>query len=719
MKRWLTGWLLFLLLCPGLARHARAETAVQLLYADAFAAYGQGFVLSTGTEILLWEPETDEAVPLERMPHPVQRVFYADAQGQLWSWRYADEIGAGEGYDAMQRLTVENGRLLVRETVPLPEGFHFRDGLWADEDTLIVYGEGENGQYQFASVDRRTQAATVCHVPYLSFVAGYRDGLFLAVRFQRSDAFFGTELVIVDPKTGAIQALFPFDQPPEAFAYSPQLDLAAWVISPYVCAVSPESGEEPTVRGYLPMNADVDRRGYLALNEAGWCALAYGSTFVCTSLDPDWARNSDHLRIAASVEDREETKLFRLANPDFPVETVLRGYFDLLPSEVSMSIRSGDTSHDIFMIRSFEQGYNAFLERGFALDLSDSRILSDWSEALLPAVREAVVREGRLRGVPVELGFYQSGLAYDAAMLGEFGLSPEDLPADLCSLMRQLTLWYRDGTLEDVRVLNYPDQRAALIELICTHYIDVASAGTNQVDFSAPLFRALMEAAEELLTVMERQGCLSDQLPALFDSVDLDRWVMDDLPTSFDGGFLPLTLGEGMEPRYMAYVTVAVINPLSQRRERALAYLEGVVNSLPAEQALYLRPDTAEPLERPDYAKDRQACLDEIADDEQALRLADGSDREALQAWADGVQARLNSIEAARWSLSPESIERYRTIEDQIVMESELTDRFTERKEYRSLIRQYIDGQLELDRLIGQLVSQADMMRLEDEAFSR
>lgn len=577
------GWLL-LLLCPGLMLHARAETTVRLeAGANPLAAVREGFVVSTGAQVLLWNPATEEGTTLERMLYPVNRMFYADAQGQLWSPQIVTGADSEETRQVMQRLSAEDDRLLVQETLPLPEGFDFLGGLWADEETLIVYGRGENGQTQFVSVDRRTQEAAVCHVSPLSFVTGYREGMFLAVRFQQTT--FRSELVVVDPRTGSMTALLSFESLPQALAYCPQSGLAAWVASPYVFAFSPDGGDEPMIQGYLPMNAEAGTTGYLALNEAGWCALAYDGTLVCTRLDPTWSHSSEHLRIAAAGEDREETKRFRLANPDFPVETALYGYLDMFPAQVSMKIRAGDTTNDIFMIRSFEQGFDALMEQGFAADLSDSGALWRWSETLLPAVRETVVRDGRLLGVPVALAFYQSGLAYDAEALEACGLSPEELPRDLRGLMRQMTAWYLDGTLEDVRMLDYPDQKASLIRYVCGKYID-AAAENDQIDFRAPLFRELMVAAEELLAAMEQRNCLSDQMPALFDDVTLERWLMNDLPAAFAGGFLPLTLADGMEPQYMAYATVVVVNPLSRRRGQALAYLEAVAGNLPAEQAL-------------------------------------------------------------------------------------------------------------------------------------
>ncbi|MCH5286976.1 MAG: hypothetical protein J1E43_06120 [Christensenellaceae bacterium] len=127
-----------------------------------------------------------------------------------------------------------------------------------------------------------------------------------------------------------------------------------------------------------------------------------------------------------------------------------------------------------------------------------------------------------------------------------------------------------------------------------------------------------------------------------------------------------------------------------------------------------MRSDTAEPLERPDYAEQRQACLDVIALYEQVLRQGDGSDRE-ISAVLDEWRANLLDLEANRWLISPESIERYRSVANQIVMESELTVRFTERGEYRALLQQYASGQVNLEQLIGQLASQADMMRMENE----
>lgn len=681
---------------------------------DIFAGVStieDGFLVTVGWQYVRYDPGCEEpvlTVPVEG--RWVTRSIYADGQGTFWS--VASEYDAAS--TTLRQLVISDGKasILQRFTLPVYINMSARPVLL--EDAIFLYDQLDKSFYRF---DFRTGETTLHpQSAYLECVQPYRDGLFIAHYYDRTH--LQRTVVSVDPLTGVMTPLLILDHYPQAMAYCPETDQLAYVVSPNVYACTLGTGEEPTRQGYLPLQpADGSLpEPSMALNSAGVCAVLEGHALTCVTLDPDWGRQGRMLSIASILDDSEITKRFRRGHPEIPVDSVPY-WFHLTPGKIAELLRTGDTTHDIFMQYSHLSGFDKLLDRGFAADLSSSAVLTAWAEDLTPVVRQAVTRDGRLMAVPVGIDFTSNNtLAYDEALLADFGIDPADLPGDLPSLLTRLTQWYEDGTLADVRVLEQSKSQAErLYNLVFFCYTNYATSDDGWPDYQSPLFLDLMTKCEALIAAMERQQCQREGLPALFQETTLEEWVSGELAKR-GLTFFPLAMEEGAAPQYFANVTVALLSPIALRREQAMTYLEAVSQDLDPLVKLYLCPDVAQVEVFSDYEERKADYLWQIERLQTDLEETDENVlspdlRQQYEETLDHYQYWLRDLEEnGHWRVSPAMLENARAIQGQIVMERELINGIYEGNELGRLF----SGQCTLQQYVQDMIRREQMAKMEE-----
>ncbi len=728
----LTRMALMTLLLLLAAAGARADASWSLPDGYALAPVdGGGFVVAQDRQYVLYHPDQPEPVcafPAEdRWLH---LTVYGDGDGTCWGLAYRRDDGAPG--PTLRRLAFSEGKVIILESWALPEYFYLNAPPLVREDAIYLFEErhrfdeddAKSDAPAFLRLDRATGAYTITRAPQdLRFVQPYRDGLFLGYQADWSPQNpQPNDVVSIDPVTGQTTPLLTLAHYPAAMAYCAETDQLAYALAPHVYACTLSTGETPTKQGYLPIQGDVvSPTVLLALNSDGVCAALQGDMLFCVTLDPAWEQRQQMLSIANFNSDRPETSRFRRARPDIPVETVNYSYH-LTPSKVADILRTGDDTHDIFMQCTALSGFDTLLDRGFAAELSSSEVLTAWADDLAPAVRRAVSRDGRLMAVPTFVDFSSTNtLAYDPALLADFGIDPADLPGDIPSLLARLTQWYEDGTLTDIRVLETrPPQAQVLYNFALFTYTNYASYDGGWPDYQSPTFTALMAQCEALIAAMERQHCLDAGLPALFQKVSVEEWVNGDLDKQ-GLTFLPLSLAEGEAPLYFANVTAALMSPLSPRPEQAMTYLEAVAQDLDPIAAMYLCPDLAQTVEQAEYQERKARYLEQIEEYSSALKdpalLPDSYD--FFEQMLSDTKRYLRDLEKdGHWIVSPDMLERARSIREQVVMDQEKVLQFNPDQantmQYMQLSNRFFAGQLTIQQYVDELSRMAQIMQMEE-----
>ncbi len=602
--------------------------------------------------------------------------------------------------------------------------------LLVDEKCLSYYyfhnNEGDATYASFVRVSRTepgdvsVTAANALGAKDLQFLLNYRDDKFLSISHLN--------LVSFDPRTQQTTVLVRLPEAPDAIGYCAETDTLVYIVDALIY-VMPLSTRVATVQGYLPFDRrsrSMSGMSIMALNAQGQCAVADGNVVHLITLSPDFSPEENTLHIASYYRDRAETRQFRLSHPDFPILTKNFSY-QLLPADVAEMIRTGDDTYDLFNIRTFERGYRALLEKGFAMDLSSSETLCDWADTLLPAVRDAVMVDGKLMGIPVEISINRDSSFYtaDEELLDIYGLTFDQLPDDLLSLLTQLTEWYQDGTLYEVVPFaynhNYPDIPYSIRSRVLYTYFNYASTKNEWIDLTDPMFTRLMEQAEALIQAMSESNCLQPY-PTLLSELPLEQIVSKWKPSSL----LPLSKLLLMKCypeadfNYTVDVSVAIINPLSRHKEQALYYLEEVVKNMDVWTSFFLCPQTAVPVINAATEASLVEMQKELAEWEKTKA---GMTPEEWREWdmdhyADSLmEDRRNSIARAQadiYKINEEQIARYRSLCPSAVVLSDTQYTFQNQKQVIAAIQQYHQNTITLEEMIARIQQVITMMQMEE-----
>lgn len=385
------------------------------------------------------------------------------------------------------------------------------------------------------------------------------------------------------------------------------------------------------------------------------------------------------------------------------------------PATIAQAVRTGDQSVDIYLVRTSSKGYRAMLEKGFCADLSGSEALMRQVQDMPTAIAEALMSEGKLLAIPYAAVFADGTLGCSQQALVAMGLTMADVPTSIDGLLDALLLWQQEGRLDQVWVSEWHEDASVLYGLTVNGYVLGAGGGQAYIDLRDPAFRALMEKYDRVAEMLASREAPDINAPVLLSQRGLDKF----LGTSIFGEIvLPWSTNRtanwemlrysalpDQEPLIGLALDVAVVNPLSKRKEEAVAFLELMLEELPAQDALYLWPERAEPVEKPSYLNDTALARREIREYEAILARDDLTTDERVEAennLADW-QGYLAEWEDRRWLVSEEAIATYRAAQENLVVKTNDMMSLIYEAGGLNIGERYREGQATVDQLIDTL----------------
>ena len=558
-------------------------------------------------------------------------------------------------------------------------------------------------------------------------IAACGDGSVMMASYDIRDAAPGCEIIRYDASSGDA-ALFaaPASLRPEAIAFVPEaqqvcLEAAGTV---YLCR---------------RQNADPLPVARISTGTPGGFACLAGQRYLSLRADGG---------IAAVVGDLDGMQLSVLTfaggksistqdNPAFaqayPLVTI-RSRSDPPGTDYAVELITGLHAADIYLFDAASPQYRAVISKSYALDLSQSEILTEAAASYAPFLSEALYTpDGSLAAIP--MGDINAPLLYEvyleawqAADLGPLPATAKEL-LDVCIAFSQREDLLSDGWrffLSDV--WDAATFKREMLQLVLQTYLAEFAGDDGSVEIDTPAFRALLAKYEEALPAMERIYAATPPLPST--GYDLDQVAQTCLlshpgatllPQDGPGiatAFLPLTVTEGTAPVVEANVTVFVVNPASPNRDLALAYLETYAqNPTPSERIQYI-PAEASPIEQEHYRPDKALLLEEEASIQRALTHAGPDESLELSTRLEAVRLNLADLEAHRYATTAEMIERYKALTPYLRIRTRTGLNFfsSDSREMIGLLNQYVQGAIDLDRFIARYAAMARMMQLESAA---
>ncbi len=201
------------------------------------------------------------------------------------------------------------------------------------------------------------------------------------------------------------------------------------------------------------------------------------------------------------VEDCEGYRVFVKNHSDVSIQRCTQWY--ATTSTFANALKLGELSCDLFSLETLSYNWSSLMEKGYCVDLSDSKIIADTMEKIYPNIAALGMKDGHIYAVPVAITFRNTIFNQDAlAMCGLEGEpTPQSFPELLDFADRWCDLIEENGAYEGLRLHSgwVPDlygegsYSAWLISLLIDSYISQTQYAGEALDFDNSELIALLE----------------------------------------------------------------------------------------------------------------------------------------------------------------------------------------------------------------------------------
>lgn len=561
----------------------------------------------------------------------------------------------------------------------------------------------------------------------------YKDGKMLMICYdekgydEETGEIYPYQLMILDPKTNTKELVCEISYNTTSAVYAKSSNTLYFVESSKVMSL-PNMAGPAELSAYLPTQSWNDQNQALLGDQL--FVLVQDNMIYARKID-DPAVQNGALTISGDTYSSSH-RAFIQNNPDIDIEinnTISTEDFTALAN----AMVSAEDSLDIITVNSQFCPLARIIDKGYAADLSAYPGIADVVATMDPSLTSCLMRDGNLYGIPISLD--GNGLAYVPEILGELGMTEEDLPTTFVELLDFFTNWQYDYGEDhpEVSLIGELNVKSVLMNIMMTSYMDVQLRDNGSITFDTPLFRKLMAAFEQIdFTEIDPYEQYGDDIWNDSDAVN-EFYSRDTLfvnygdyisPTSFGVDnycmTMALPLDEGIEPLLAVSPIVMIVNPRTTRMDQAVIYLSEYVKNYDDYVSFALFPDNNEPVVNPTYELQMKSMNDELEKLKAQLEKAEPEMKASLQESIDYYEESLANSDRWKMRVSEEQITSFREKATPYFfakLQTPLTDYSTggTASDLSSIVQQYLQKAIDSETLIREFDNRIRMMMLEDE----
>ena len=559
---------------------------------------------------------------------------------------------------------------------------------------------------------------------YLEEICAYKDGLLLAlsVQYTQDGSVANLYLTDLEAEEAELLAEVPLTGRgyPDGLVYRADNDTLYFAMNGELWALPGMDAEQLESVASLPVEASYDVRPILT--SEGYYITGSYEAVVRRNTDPA-LRSDVRLTVQRNYNSSINNAYYAFSAEYGDVDVVMVEQVE----DVVQAMMNRSSDVDIYCLSVDSAEYEAVYSRGYMAELTQSEELSAFIDSLYPFAREACVKDGELLGVPVE--FYVSSMGYDPEAFARLGLTEEDVPTTWQAFFESLEpLAAKVAEVGGMTLFDgfedYGSARFMLLDTMLASYMAYISQPENELAFDTEAFRGALNACEAVdwtaLGLAEPEDMNGySWTSSSGDSTHNALFSSYGNPTAdtyaVQGSFQPLPLGFDGDRQLSAQMTVAFVNPFSEHREEAVAFLEAVAREMEPLLKIQLCPEENEPVKNPDYETTLAAYDQSIADAQAQLDAAEtDAEKQAYAAiLAEYEKAREQFFRYDAWQASAESIARYRAFAPQIIVIRNLGMGGDNSSAFYELQNQFTQGLITADEFIEGVDGKLQMMMLE------
>ncbi len=594
--------------------------------------------------------------------------------------------------------------------------------------TEEVYGQMGIESSSAYGIDLNTKEKKVYEIEHVKRLLPYKNNSLLVMVFDEMNAYNEqtqtmqkAQLMVYDMDQGTLTPygeLEPYDS--GGIAYSSKEDAVFYAMRGKIYKM--EQGQPPEHVGYTDESNSYSGQKAWITDEGLYILWGGGgSPAYVVNLDPQYMAQSSLLIYGGGYNDQVK-KTFKQKYPDVPItynsweeESYQSGQM------IAQAIQSGETNVDIFYISPQYMSFSNLMKKEYALDLSQNEEITTAIGRMYPFIQEAVTYDGKIYGVPEEVYTF-ANLFYSAKAFEAVGLTQEDVPKTYVAFLELAKKWSQEMGEENLDYAFFSGttqmSKSDLVRMTIDAYINYYQKQKEIIDFDTPLFRKMMTLIEEMDLPMqvdyEQNGAImieDNYEKALFDRGGAG--ILNELSSSsFQSLIIPLD--EGMEPALPVYTTVAFVNPLSNNKELAVAYLEAMATTYRGSVEVAMFADKNEPIKSEYYEETVKSFETALEEQKKQLETTEEADKARLEEYIKHLEELLENKDDFYWEVSQEGIDRYlKYLPTYYIPEDEIIYSGDEKTNVSALLQNYFEGALTLEQFITEANRRVQMMALE------
>lgn len=763
MKRIISAIMALMLMLSAAAMAAPGDATIYSeeldsgdFYASSFAWYdGVMYMADWGENIYTWTRESGEIktwpvpddlieIDPEEGHYNLTRIIPGDDGVYLLFEVYemdADEGDSMFSHMLLMKPTV-NGEELVFDTEPCElewddlveeyDDYSYANSVYnafVTDGLLVGKSWSDSGENVIVVVEIEDDDMELYPVENVNSMCPYKDGKALIVARGYESEDDPSVISTIDLETGDVEEIMQVPSAgwtyPSQPAYSAETDYFYYLFN----------GELYRVKGFDYATAE----SVSALNVDTWSDnLAYvtddGNYYICGDYSSILMRNTDPSQRAAksisvytSYNSSMELAIndFAAGNPD--VEVIMANTYE----DLTQAMMNQSSSIDIYTTYVNNQDYAAVFDRGYMAELDSSETITAYVNSVYPSIQKMLVRDGHVVAVPVEM--WSNCYSYNPVAFEKLGLTEADVPGSWDELLDfAIALPEKLGDNEEHYTLFDPyytaeDVHNMLFYEIIDDYMLYLQQDGVEFAFDTPLLRGLLEKLDSIdfsaLGFMEAEDYSEDVevsymyysekiIFQTYSNITSRVWSMNDEYSQP----MPLAMEKGGKGAIGANLMVAFVNPYSENKELAIAYLESAVRCIDHTLHVDISPEFNEPLENSYYEENITSFNETIASWNEQLESTEDEEMRAEieRNIAEYTEYMEEYIAENRYEISEESIAYYRGYAETI--EPLMFIGFDEEAstEFYTQLNQYMEGTVDLNTFLKNIDSKLRMMILED-----
>jgi spermidine/putrescine-binding protein len=535
------------------------------------------------------------------------------------------------------------------------------------------------------------------------------------VAAQDIDLSAAVSFYLYTPEEKALDlaAVIRADKPDIAFstpAYDSETDTVYYIADGALCAMTGfDTDAIRTLPDYKGECVNL-QSGQAFVSAGGYYVVSDGATVCAARTDPDAvvAPVISGLTLLADETDEIYNAVYAYGRANEGAEV---NYITERPvgSDISADIIARSGAIDLYMLRTGRAEYTALADRGYLFPIESEKI-QGFVDRMYPQMRDVITRDGKALALPVQ--FSADSIAYNPAAFAALGLTERDVPKtwmDLLALLRRMPGLVADTDytvfsawlLDDGMRGHLAD---AIVREFCQLYVRGEAAEAEQL-------RALLAELEQI--DFYSMGLSSDRD---------NRKEEDDERTVFslsmsiglrrDDGYyqpMPLALEEGAQAAIDAELEVFIINPYSENKEAATAFLETLLDYVPATVQASVCADWEGGVKQDGADENLLSAEEEIAMIQAELDAAtDEGEIEQYQTMLEDAIAGKEWLMARfYWEVSPELLSAYQARAESIRITRYIGLDYSE--VIWPIVNKYLEGGSTLDAMVADLVNKLNI----------